>query len=469
MVNGSVQLWDAGVWSLIVTAAILLGSMLLANSLRLRINFLRRSLVPSSVIAGFLVLLERWAYKAITGNQLLDVSMLETLTYHGLGIGFVCLALRNLKQDKDVNSKRDVFNTSLVVVNTYLIQAIAGLAITIILFYAIGSFAASGMLLPMGFGQGPGQAYNWGHNYQEMGFEGGVSFGLSVAACGFIAASLGGVVYLFIMRRRGLVKFTENAEQIENLSAESISSPNEIPMSESMDKLTVQFAMIIVTYALAYAFMWGMNELFGGIKFYDNTVKPLIWGFNFLIGTAMAVFMKVIFSGFKKMGLMKREYLNNFMMNRVSGLMFDIMVVASIAAIDLTAFKRKEFLIPLISICVVGMILTFIYCRFVAKRIFPGYEHEAFLSLYGMLTGTASTGVILLREIDPKFETPASNNLVFQTLWAIVFGFPILLLMGYVAKSMLWAYLTLAIMLVLFAAFNALLFRRQIKERTGKK
>ncbi len=469
MVNGSVQLWDSGVWSLIVTAAILLGSMLIANSLRLRIKFLRRSLVPSSVIAGFLVLFERWAYKALTGNQLLDISMLETLTYHGLGIGFVCLALRSLKQDKDKNAKRDVFNTSLVVVNTYLIQAISGLIISIILFYAIGSFAASGMLLPMGFGQGPGQAYNWGHNYQEMGFEGGVSFGLSVAACGFIAASIGGVIYLFVMRKRGLVKFTENAEQVEDLTAESISSPNEIPMSESMDKLTVQFAMIIVTYALAYAFMWGMNELFGGIKFYDNTVKPLIWGFNFLIGTAMAVLMKVVFSGIKKLGIMKREYINNFMMNRVSGLMFDIMVVASIAAIDLTAFRRKEFLIPLLSICIVGAILTFIYCRFVSKRIFASYEHEAFLSLYGMLTGTASTGVILLREIDPKYETPASNNVVFQSLWAIVFGFPILLLMGYVAKSMLWAYLTLGIIIVLFVLMNALLFRKQLKERYGKK
>ncbi|MBQ1256661.1 MAG: hypothetical protein IIX93_05250 [Clostridia bacterium] len=469
MVYGSVQLWDNEVWSLIVTAAILLGSMLLANSMRLRVRFLRRSLVPSSVIAGFLVLIERWIFKWVTGEHLVDVSTLEMLTYHGLGIGFVCLALRNLKQEKNENAKRDVFNTSLVVVNSYLIQAAAGLLISIVLFYVIGSFAASGMLLPMGFGQGPGQAFNWGHNFETLGFEGGVSFGLSVAACGFIAASVGGVIYLFVMRKRGLVKFTENAEQTENLTAEIISSPNEIPMSESMDKLTVQFAMIIVTYALAYAFMWGMNQLFGGINFYDNTVKPLIWGFNFLIGTAMAVLMKVVFSGFKKMGLMKREYLNNFMMNRVSGLMFDIMVVASIAAIDLTAFRRKEFVIPLIAICFVGAIVTFIYCKFVCKRLFPAYEHEAFLALYGMLTGTASTGVILLREIDPKFETPASNNLVFQTLWAIVFGFPILLLMGYVTKSMFWAYLTLAIVIVLFALFNVILFRKQLKNKMGKK
>ena len=34
---------------------------------------------------------------------------------------------------------------------------------------------------------------------------------------------------------------------------------------------------------------------------------------------------------------------------------------------------------------------------------------------HGMLTGTASTGVILLREIDGNFKTPAADNLVYQT------------------------------------------------------
>ncbi len=31
--------------------------------------------------------------------------------------------------------------------------------------------------------------------------------------------------------------------------------------------------------------------------------------------------------------------------------------------------------------------------------------------MFGMLTGTASRGMILLREIDPNYETPAANNL----------------------------------------------------------
>lgn len=44
--------------------------------------------------------------------------------------------------------------------------------------------------------------------------------------------------------------------------------------------------------------------------------------------------------------------------------------------------------------------------------------------MYGMLTGTASTGIILLREIDKDFKTPAADNLVYQNSPAIVFGFP---------------------------------------------
>ena len=45
---------------------------------------------------------------------------------------------------------------------------------------------------------------------------------------------------------------------------------------------------------------------------------------------------------------MHRVYTNDFMLNRISGLMFDVMVVASIAAIDLKAFKHVDILLPLI-------------------------------------------------------------------------------------------------------------------------
>ena len=96
MVNGSVNFWDSDVWSFVVVLAVLLGAMLIANALRRTIRPLRRSLIPSSVLAGFLVLIAGGVWKRITGESMLSTATLEALTYHGLGLGFVALSLRTM-------------------------------------------------------------------------------------------------------------------------------------------------------------------------------------------------------------------------------------------------------------------------------------------------------------------------------------------------------------------------------------
>lgn len=466
--TGSLSFWDGEVWSFVLLLSALCGAMLLANLLRLVIKPLRRSLIPSAVLGGFLLLLFERIWHAVTGNELFASVSLEALTYHGLGIGFVAVALRSSEKQAGKKARVDIFNTGLVTVTTYLLQAIVGLVITIALFYIIGSWASGGILLPMGFGQGPGQAYNWGHIYETAtaypAFENGTSFGLTVAAMGFVAASLGGVFYLNRMRKVGSAKaLRENAEEIEDLSAQTVTAKNEIPLSESMDKFTVQVAMVLLVYIITYGFMYlaslGLDALGG---FWVNTVKPLVWGFNFLFGTVFAVALKGIFSGCRKRGWVRRQYLNDFMLNRISGFMFDIMVVASIAAIDLSAFTHREFIVPLILVCTAGTWVTYWYCRRVCSRLFPDYADESFLAMYGMLTGTASTGVILLREIDPLFETPASGNLIYQQLWAIVFGFPMLLLLGVVAQSMTMTWITLGLLVALFAVMFVIMYRKAI-------
>lgn len=90
--------------------------------------------------------------------------------------------------------------------------------------------------------------------------------------------------------------------------------------------------------------------------------------------------------------------------------------------------------------------------------------------MFGMLTGTASTGVILLREIDPMFETPASDNVVYQTFPAIVLGFPMMLLAAFCPKSDMATFITFGIMVVYFIVLNLVLFRSLIfKKRTKEK
>jgi ESS family glutamate:Na+ symporter len=75
----------------------------------------------------------------------------------------------------------------------------------------------------------------------------------------------------------------------------------------------------------------------------------------------------------------------------------------------------------------------------------------------------------LLREIDPEFKTPASNNLIFQTLPAIIFGFPMMFLAGYCNQSDKATYITLGICVIFFVFMNLILFRNQIFRRKTNK
>lgn len=136
---------------------------------------------------------------------------------------------------------------------------------------------------------------------------------------------------------------------------------------------------------------------------------------------------------------------------------FDIMVVAGIAAIRLSILKQYWGIILILGIS--GLVATYAYNRITARTLFPDYAEEQFLTMFGMLTGTASTGVILLREIDGSFKTPAADNLVYQNFPAIVFGFPMMLLAALAPEK---PALTLGILVVFFATMNLILFRSKI-------
>lgn len=461
------NLWDADVWSFFLTLSLLFAAMIAANILRNTVKPIRQALIPSSVLGGFLLLLVNWIYKSITGSPLYSSATLEILTYHGLGLGFAALALRRQEKLKEGRSKTGAFDAGIAVVNGYLLQGALGMLITFGLFHLIGSFFASGALLPMGYGQGPGQAYTWGHIYEtKWGFVNGTSFGLALAAMGFVSSSVGGVIYLNVLRKKGRFHGEIGRDAEEQLTLKTFTDENEIPLTESIDKFTVQLALVFIAYALAFLFMKGINTLLDpsgtGASGLAGTIQGMIWGFQFLFSTVFAILLKVSLNGLMKKGIIKREYTNNFMQNRISGFMFDLMVVASIAAIDLSAFKDPRFFLPLTILSIVGAVATYAYLIVVCRYVFPWYESEAFLSLYGMQTGTASTGIILLREVDPSFQTQASDNLVYHMPSAILFGAPLFLMMGIAPQSPQKTLLVAIVCTVMFVVYNILLFRKSL-------
>lgn len=456
--------WDYSIWSTILLVSVLLGGLLVGNILKKGIPILRNSLIPTSVLGGTVLIIVAAVYKWITGDVMFDTAIfggtgtatLEMITYHALALGFIASTLKTSDTKLTKQRTKEIFNTGVTTVSTYLLQAVVGLAITIVAAMVIGGFfKAAGILLPFGYGQGTGQALNYGNIYEtENGFDGGKSFGLTIAALGFLSASFGGVIHLNVMKKRGTLKLSSAKNELNN---EVIESENEIPMQESVDKLTIQVALIFMAYVLTYLFMFLLGKLLPGMK-------STIYGFNFLLGVLSATLIKAIMKFFKKISTQKKDYTNNFLLTRTSNFFYDIMVVAGIAAIRLDALQKYWGIMLILGF--VGLVITYVYNRIVAKTLFKDYAEEQFLAMYGMLTGTASTGIILLREVDGDFKTPAADNLVYQNFPAIAFGFPIMLLATFAPDHEM---LTLGILAAFFIVMNIILFREQIFKRKKKK
>ena len=182
--------WDYSVWGFFNIFAILLVSLLIANALKKNLKFLEASLIPTSVLAGILLLVFSMVYDQFAAQKLFDSAFfgghgyayMEMITYHTLALGFIAGSLKTTGGKLTKKRTVEIFNTGVTTVSTYLVQAVVGMGITMIVALVLpGFFQAAGLLLPFGFGQGTGQAMNYGNIYEtQFGFEGGKSFGLTV-------------------------------------------------------------------------------------------------------------------------------------------------------------------------------------------------------------------------------------------------------------------------------------------------
>ena len=78
-----------------------------------------------------------------------------------------------------------------------------------------------------------------------------------------------------------------------------------------------------------------------GVKLFNDVA----WGFNFIWGIISATLIKVVVKFFYKKKVVKRKYINNYQMDRISGFAFDLMIIAGVAAIDIDVVSQYAWFI----------------------------------------------------------------------------------------------------------------------------
>ena len=127
---------NSALWNPIIQMGVLAGLILLANTLRRKITLIRNSLMPTAVLAGFLLLFLRSA-----GLMPISSDFLETMTYHGIALGFIALALRVPQKNAQESGVHPSQNGALIV-STYLVQAAVGLIVSMGVAYTINRISS---------------------------------------------------------------------------------------------------------------------------------------------------------------------------------------------------------------------------------------------------------------------------------------------------------------------------------------
>ena len=455
--NFSLANYDA-VWGFLVQLGLLLMYLMLGNILRRTIPLFRKCLVPSALLGGALMLMTDILLKQF-GVILVDNRLMQVITYHCLAIGFAAMSLKTEKSTHKTN-RAQVVEFGALQGGTYMLQAFSGMLITLVLFLLTRGSSnvisyICGLILPLAYGQGPGNALSWDINFTNTPatqFAGNGSFGLSLASIGFVVASVFGVLYINLCKKRG--SLTVRAGSLsDGMAASAEPEEEEIPDNESVDKFTMQAGFVALAYAISFGFMC----LLGVLSDFTNSIA---WGFNFLWASLAAMLIRFIVKHLRKHDLMHRQYINNYQMDRISGFSFDLMIVAGVSAIEINDIKA--YILPIVLLSLVGTVVTFVYIRLVSKECFKGFEHEFFLMSFGTLTGTASNGMILMKEVDPGLRTPTSSLYILSNFPAMVMIAPLLLLLGFAGKSLANAAIACGIFFILWVAYTVYLFRRKI-------
>lgn len=394
----------------------------LAVILKKYIPILRRFIIPNSIVAGFFGLL-------LGPNVLnvipLDFDSLGRVIYHLMAIGFISLALRNIKR----NSKINAVNAGFIIVSTYLFQGIIGFSL-MLLWNEIDPNVSPliGMLLPLGYGQGPGQAYSIGTQWEKLGLQSGGEIGLAIAASGFVWATIGGIIVLNLLLRR--------SEKKEIRVKSIYKKPIEVKDYEfaDMDGMTIQLVIVGTIYLITYILLKVLAMGLIGFGNFGYTFATVLWGFHFVFGALIALGFRNMYIKLHEKGIAKENYLNNFLLQRIAGAVFDFMVAASISAVSFKKVSTNFW--PIFVLTFLGGFLTYLYLSLVIKKTVKKYISENIIAFFGMLTGTISTGMALLRELDPGFEKGVAENLVFGSGVSIFIGLPLIAVLNIPALAL---------------------------------
>ena len=381
--------------------------LLVGMVLRAKIPLFRKMLMPACVLAGLI------GFLLMNMNVLhLDFGLLALITSQLFTLSFISIGLTAPDKDADTSGKKrakEIVQGSMGIGAVWLIafslQTVGGCGLFKIwdMIFHDGIHPLYGFMLARAFAQGPGQSVTNGGIYESFGWDNAAMVGLSFAAFGFLFAFLFGVP----LARWGLKKnLTRYHEEVSHdvaygyyaKESEKPTAGSQTTHSGNIDSMAFHFAVLLICYLLTYYWtFWAAAHLS------DIWAKTCI-GMIYLWGMIVGYIVRFVLT---KLNLI--HLLDNRTQKRLTGLFTDFLIASSFMSVSVKILGA--WFAPIVVISCIGGVGTCLLCIFFGQRFGGKHDFERTLGLYGMATGTAPSGIALVRIVDPDLKTTTAVEL----------------------------------------------------------
>jgi len=436
-------LTDALFAYVIVAIALLLGRLI-----RQKIPILKALFIPSSIVAGVLILalgpeiLGRIASESTSVADGAFPETMRTVWKQSPGV-FINVVFAALFLGETIPSPRDIWQKAAPQVAFGQIlawgQYVIGMLVTILVLVPVFKISPiAGALIEISFEGGHGTAAGMADTFTQLGFADGGDLALGLATVGIVSGIVVGIILANWGRRKGFVAAQSGAKQVAEIADEvdkaadfvdEIEAEETVPIGPvhhaenpdtvarrarlNRDLLIDPISLNVGFVGLAIALGWVLLQLL-------SWVEALTWGrTGFAIAAYVPLFPMALIGGIVLQVLMVRLRLDPLierpLMERIAGIALDATIVTALASLSLAAIGSN--LAPFFILAIVGIAWNVFAFIFIAPRVLPTYWFERGLGDLGQSMGVTATGILLLRMVDPDNESGAFESFAYKQLF----------------------------------------------------
>ena len=399
--------------------------LLVGHFLRTHVRLLRTLYLPSCVIGGLVglaaVQCARAVGRPVPAPWTANCAALPSLL---INVVFACLFLGvTLPRASQVwrRAGPQVVYGQLVAWGQYVVGIGLVLAVLIPAFdlpTLLGSAKAAQMfagILPVGFEGGHGTASGMGPVFQHHGWAAGQDFAMASATAGILSAVIVGMVLVNWATRRGYTVRRQEPADVPEDHTVGIIPVGRRPeagrlsvSSDSIEAFSLHLCAVAVAIFIGYALQSGLVGLEKLLA--PGTEKGLLSSFPLfplcmLGGLAVQIF---------EQRLDRHKLIDSGLVRRIQNTALDFLVVAAIAAIRLEVVTACW--LPLVILVGAGILWNVFCVVFLARRLLPDAWFERSIAEMGQSMGVTATGLLLLRVVDPDYESPAADAFAYKQL-----------------------------------------------------